>query len=261
MPRGPRKRGGPSAPSMYAKKTKRRRKGTGTKVKAVATGYFNNTDPYRVYATKKEATDEGVRLRKITEKKRSARVPTFYTILQDKRKGVRTRNFPSKPQGPHTIPHYFILDALIYARENNILEEVADLRLTPSEFKKIVNTEIKPEHKKRPRALVAIKRYRAIYEKGDMLLGIRNPTEEEEIKTVHTINKALQLGPYQTYSYKGTGASKTATMYKGELRGTPVVMDFPHTAGFADNAATRSVLEDLLTRLREFQRPGAEGPG
>jgi hypothetical protein len=244
---------------MFAKKTKRRAKGRGTKVKAVATGYFNDTDPYRSFPTKKEATDEGARLRKITGKKRYSRVPTFYTILQDSRKGVRTNKFGKATQGPHTIPHYYALDALVNARATNKLTEIARLRPTPERFAEIVDEEIPAGHKKRPRAEVAVERYKHLYEKGDELLKKKNPSVEEEIKSVHTLNKALQLHPYQTYSYKGAGAGKTALQGKGERRGLDVTIDLPHTAGFADNAATQKVLERLLKRYGKFQRTDAVG--
>jgi hypothetical protein len=258
MPKQRKKASRPFAASTFTKKT-RRRKRTGTKIKPVATGYFNDTDPYRSYTTKQQARTEGVRLSAITKKKRSARVPTFYTILQDRRKGVPAKKFSGKLQGPHTIPHYYILDALVNARADSILEEIADLRLTPKEFEEIVNKEIPVGHKKRARAEVAIQRYDNIYNKGDSLFKITKPSEADQVRLVHTLNKALQMHPYQTYSYKGTGAGAAALGGKGERRGTQLTIDLPGTAGFKNNDAVRKVLKKLAKSYGTFQRTDAVG--
>lgn len=258
MPKQRKKPSRPYAPSTFTKKTKHRKR-TGTKIRPVATGYFNDTDPYRPYATKQQAKTEGVRLRAITKKKRSARVPTFYTILQDRRKGVPTNKFSDKLQGPHTIPHYYILDALVNARADSLLVQIADLRLTPKEFEEIVDREIPVRHPKRARAQVAIQRYGNIYDKGDRLLKNTSPSEADQVSIVHTLNKALQMHPYQTYSYKGGGAGGAALGGKGERRGTELTIDLPGTAGFKNNKAAKKVLKELAKRYGAFQRTDAVG--
>ena len=252
-------------PRKYKKKAspwvtkKKKSKNPRAKVQAVATGYFNDRDPYRTFATKAEARQEGTRLKGLL-KKRSSRVVTFYGVLQDPRKGVPEKNFPTTKQGPHTIPHYYVLDALVNARGDDRLDELADLRLTPAKFKQIVDAEIPVGHIKRRRAEVAVELYKRVYKRAAPLLtkmksqGLAALTEPEQIKLVHTINKAFQLHTYQTYSYKGKGASKKALAGKGERRGAEVTIDLPHTAGFQDTEATQTVLEELRDKFGGFQK-------
>jgi hypothetical protein len=254
MPRRPKGRWGNSflAKSKKRKIDPNRRK---AKTKSTSRGRTNDRDPYRFHATQADADQDAIRLKNVVDKTRDNRVPTFYTILQDKRKGVPRKNFGSVPQGPHTIPHHYTLDALVNARENNRLREISGLRPDPGEFKHMVYDEIPKDHPKRRRAKVAVKRYERLFEKADLLLtGLEGAglTEAETIKLVHTLNKGLQMHPFLTYAYKGKGAGKNALKYKNESRLEPVKLDMPTKPVYNDMTDARTVIDELLEGYRQF---------
>ena len=117
-------------------------------------------------------------------------------------------------------------------------------------FEKLVNKEIPPTHPKRERATLAIEQYGTIHKRIKLLKDIGNSrNEEQNIKYVHSVNKALQLHPYGTYAYKGKGASKSSLKGKGESATKPLAdqIDLPSNHGFKDISAAKQRNKTLLS--------------
>jgi hypothetical protein len=224
------------------------------KIGRTSHGYFHDLDPYEEHGTKKEATDDRSALRKDSaSKSRKPRVQTFYTFLQDPRKGTPTEGYGSVPQGPHTFPHHAIHHALARAKSLGQLSDFDPLIPSPAQFKAAVDAEIPSGHPKEARAGVA----RSYYEKRHKRLMAYKTmpyTRQTGIKMAHTYNKLLQMHPYGSYAYKGGGASKKALKHKGERAGVPLdqQVDMPKSGTFTDMAAAKKRIAAVTTVVSAF---------
>lgn len=224
-----------------------------------AKGYWHDLDPYTRHATKSAAQKERSRLLGVQKsnpkiKRRKARVSTFYTILQDKRKNNPTK-FTSVPQGPHTFPHFALHDALTEARQQNKLDDFHPLLPSPADYDKLVAGEIPSGHAKEARAKIAQNTYARRYATYLALKGKGVArTEAETIRYTHKINKLLQMHPHGSYAYKGAGASKKALKGKGESSTKSVAMqiDLPAKHGFNDIKAVQTRNASLLKTVTTF---------
>ncbi|RKG82759.1 hypothetical protein D7W79_01790 [Corallococcus exercitus] len=207
-----------------------------TTITRTAQGYFHDLDPYSLHDTKQAAKSDRKRLAEsdMRVKSRNPRVPTFYTILQDKRKNSPSK-FTRVPQGPHVFPHIGIHLLLVQAKAMNKLNLFNDLILTPVQYETNVKLEIKDDHAKGDRAKVAVERYKRIHARYVGLMTRPNPDNAQTIKLVHSMNKLLQSDPHGTYAYKGRGAGKKATSGKGESSNRPMQnqIDLPKNHGFS----------------------------
>lgn len=226
----------------------------GKQIDGPAGAYYHIRNPYRFFSTQSEALSDLKRLRRNGFKPRKVRVPTFYTILQDKRK-QRPRKYGSVPQGPHTFPHHGIFRGIAAAMEMGTLDEFGDLMvLTPLEYGKRVDLEIPKSHRKRGRAEIAIGIYEEAY-RGYLDLRLNTSRSEfEDIKLAHRISRLRNLDPWATYAYWGAGAGAGALKGKGESRNKPLIdqIDLPRNAGFANRAAVKSYLESTAMHLEYF---------
>jgi hypothetical protein len=238
-----------------------------TKISGTA-GWTHNLDPYTRFPDEDEMRADlkvleatlavpGPKARAVPEpivpfRKRKVRVATLYSILQDTRVNQQEKKFPVTEQGPHTIPHYYILDSLVNARKQSRLAEIAGLRMPPETFEERVYQEIPVRHPRRERAEIAVRYYRRIYEKGTQLLQKEGLTRAEETKLTAQLNKALNLNPYQTYKYHGHGASSRDLQYKGERRDKPVGVDLPDDAGYHDFDVAVPEIKRLLRGYGKF---------
>jgi hypothetical protein len=222
-------------------------------------GYHHDRDPYAFHGTQADAIKERSRLSAI--KKRKPRVATFYSLIQDKRKITFVRNKGAqrfrrfdKPQGPHTFPHHGIHHAIAEAKKLGRLDEFDSLIPTKKEFKEIVNKEIPLNHAKRPRAELAIEHYKKVRARYDTLKSaVRD--EAGDIRYAHTINKAIQLHPYGSHTYKASGAGNTALAGKGET-GTSYDLrpqiDMPGSP-FTDMNAANERMKSVWKVVKKFR--------
>jgi hypothetical protein len=224
------------------------------KINRTAKGYWHDLDPYTRHATKAAAQKDRSRLRGVQFKARKARVSTFYTILQDRRKNNPTR-FTSVPQGPHTFPHFALFDALTEAKRRNKLDDFHPLIPSPANYNKLVTSEIPAGHLKASRAKIAkgiyarrYAAYLALKAKG------AGRTEVETIRYAHKINKLIQLHPHSSYAYKSAGAGRKALKGKGESSSKPVAqqIDLPGKHGFKDIKAVNTRNASLLKTVKRF---------
>jgi hypothetical protein len=224
------------------------------KINRTAKGYWHDLDPYTRHATKAAAQKDRSRLRGVQLKARKARVSTFYTILQDKRKNHPTK-FTSVPQGPHTFPHFALHDALTEARQQGKLDDFDPLIPSPADYDKLVTGEIPVGHAKEARAKIAQSTY-ARRHAAYLALKAQGVgrTEAETIRYAHKINKLLQMHPHGSYAYKGSGASRKALKGKGESSSKPVdtQIDLPAKHGLSDVNAVNTRNASLLKTVKTF---------
>jgi hypothetical protein len=228
-------------------------------IKRTAKGYWHDLDPFTRHKTKSDAQKDRTRLLGIRKtdpklKRRAARVSTFYTILQDKRKNNPTK-FTSVPQGPHTFPHFALHDAISEARQQGKLDDFHPLIPSPADYNKIVTSEIPSGHAKEPRAKLAQSiyarrhaTYLALQAKGVGRI------ESETIRYADKINKLIQMHPHGSYAYKSTGASRKALKGKGESSTKPVdkQIDLPAKHGFKDITPVNTRNNTLVTTVKKF---------
>jgi acyl-CoA synthetase (NDP forming) len=122
---------------------------------------------------------------------------TTYTVMQDRRKGDPV-DYGIVPQSPYTVPHHAIIDALIETRKQNKLEVIAGLRLTPTEFRRVLEEELVSASgrvRKGGRVEAAVALYTRNYQKTEALLSLSNRTSAQTIQLAHKINKCLQMDP------------------------------------------------------------------
>lgn len=230
------------------------------KINRTAKGYWHDLDPYTRHSTKTGAQQDrsrlflGIKKNNFKLKPRKARVSTFYTILQDKRKNNPTK-FTSVPQGPHTFPHFALHDAITEAKQQGKLDDFHSQIPSPTDYDKLVASEIPVGHVKEPRAKIA----QGIYKKRHtayLMLKAKGVgrTEFETIRYAHTINKLIQLHPYGSYAYKSGGASKKALKGKGEssTKSVDTQIDLPSKHGFNDIKAVNSRNTSLLKTVKGF---------
>ena len=220
-------------------------------ITSTARGYFHDLDPYTLFATKDKATkDRSLLLSGGIVKSRKPRVSTFYTILQDKRKND-PRKFGAVPQGPHTFPHHGIHTGLVEARQQNKLDLFANILPSPGDYNKRVNSEIPVDHVKRHRAEIAMEIYDKRYKRMQGFRSLSAPTRPQQIAFAHVINKMLQMDPFGSYAYKGTGAGRGALKGKGESTLKPLAqqIDLPSKHGFKNIGEVTDRNNTLSTTL------------
>jgi hypothetical protein len=221
-----------------------------------AKGYYHNLDPYTLHATKADAGKDRTRVYKnVTQKIRKARVSTFYTIMQDKRKN-NPQKFGNVPQGPHVFPHFGLHQGLIVANKQGKLDVFSPLISTPAAFNTKSDTEIPSGHLKRPRAEIAKTIYKKRHDRFTALQNIIkvNRGEGHSIRYAHVINKLLQMHPHGSYAYKGTGAGKKFLSGKGESSLKPIAnqIDLPKKHGFNDISGVTTRNQSILNTLKKI---------
>ena len=227
------------------------------KPESMSYGYFHDRDPYAFHATQDSAIKGRSKLLAI--KKRRPRVATFYSFIQDSRKIDFVRSKGSsrfkrydKPQGPHTFPHHGIHFAIAEAKRLKKLDDFDVLIPSKTDFKAIVDKEIPASHAKRPRADLAIEHYDKVRKRYDTLKTSARD-DVADIKYAHTINKLVQMHPYGSRTYKGTGAKSGALAGKGEtgkaydLRPQIDMPGSPFTDMKAANARMKSIWKVVKT--------------
>ncbi len=208
-------------------KAKKKKAGGAKKPKGAKGAYRHELDPYSEFATqaaaladRKRIVDEARRLGKAS-KKRNSRVPTFFTVLQYKKKNNFTADkLRSVPQGPHVVSHINILMKLIKVRKTMSdadLESLFHALPRPSEYRAAVAAEIGTNHWAHNRARLAANLYRKRYLRIVELMETGARDELEDIELIHKINKAINLHPYSTHSYY-TQNAKPNVKGKGESR-------------------------------------------
>lgn len=222
-----------------------------TSIASTARGYFHDLDPYSLFPTKDKARqDRSLLFKAGVVKSRKARVSTFYTILQDKRKND-PRKFGAVPQGPHTFPHHGIHTGLVEARKQGQLDVFANILPSPGDYNTRIEAEIPSGHAKRHRAEIAMDIYAKRHKRMLGFQAIATPSRAQQIAYAHVINKMLQMDPHGSYAYKGKGAGRGALKGKGESTLKPIAqqIDLPTKHGFSDLGKVTTRNTTLLSTL------------
>lgn len=190
--------------------------------------WYAQNNPYKFFSRKVDAQKYLKKLKSqgIT-KKRSSRVSTLYTYTN-----TRSGNqLSSVPQGPHTLAHVITLRKLVDIKSQGELKKLFTKQVTsPKTVDNILSTEVsKPKGDLTHR----LKRYKKDYTKYHVKAKTmfakkidpdKNP--DEFIKSLHTVNKLLNMDPLATYGWKrGKPASKKAIKGKGEGKSNPLFSD------------------------------------
>ncbi len=202
-----------------------------------AGAWYSSFDPYTTFGTKAEATVYDRKLRDQGRESLRARVPTIYTYTHTK----PTNKLSFALQGPHTVAHRLILQALIDATTAPDVFTIFDAQvLDPATAEEVVFTDEVPESGSFSSTLTGrldrfVEDYKDIYDRALLEFDEKSP---DLIALKHMTNQLLNMDPYAVYSWKTTTkASQKSLAGKGESKSDPTwddLYDKPPSSSFRE---------------------------
>ncbi|WP_444997460.1 hypothetical protein [Aliikangiella sp. IMCC44359] len=211
-----------------------------------AGAWFSSFDPYKTFATKKDATAYDRQLKAQGREQLRARVPTLYTYTHTK----PANKLSFALQGPHTVAHRVILQSLINATNVAEVFTIFDEQvLSPQDVDDIIFSDETPDSGSFSQTIEdRLQRFSDDYDTlYDEIMNEFNAPSPDLIKVKHLTNQLLNMDPYAVYSWKTTAkASSKSLKGKGESVVNPTwdnLYDKPPSSSFRDTDNLNSFVD------------------